>query len=318
MYYAKRLGTLGATLLGTSLLLFIVLRVLPGDPTITVLGGARNTDPAAIEALRRELGLEGSIAQQYMDWLAGFVRGDLGESYFNRESVSSIVGGRIVPTLVLTISAMALAILAAVPVATIAASRPGGLTDRVSAFLTSAALASPMFLTAVIFVTLFSVQLGWFPSRGYASPWAEPVEFLRFLALPAVTLALAAWAPVTRFLRSSLQEVRSATYVRTAQGKGLGKWQVLMKHSLPNAALPTLTVIGLNIGSLLGGSVIIEYVFSWPGLGSLIVDSVAKRDYAVLQSAVLLVAFLFLLTMAVIEIAYGLLDPRLRHRKERA
>lgn len=314
----RRVGAIALTLAATSVLLFVTLRLLPGDPTLTVLGGARNTDPAAIETLRRELGLEGSILSQYFDWLRASMTGDLGVSYFNRQPVTEIVGGRILPTVLLTAVAMLLAVGAAVPAAVVAATRPGSWGDRLVGLTTSAALASPMFMTGVVLVTLFSVHLEWLPSRGYVSPLEDFVGFIRFLALPSLALAVAAWGPITRFLRSSLEDVLNATYIRTAEGKGLSRLRVILSHALPNASLPALTVVGLNLGSLLGGSVIIEYVFSWPGLGSLIVDSVAKRDYAVLQASVLLVALLFLVTMAVLDAMYGVLDPRLRRQRRQS
>ncbi len=315
-YILRRLGISVVLLAVVSILIFVVLRVLPGDPTITLFGGAQGTDPEAVRQVRRQIGLDRPLPGQYAHWVAGLLHGDLGTSYFSQMPVNTLVAARIGPTLELTLAAMALAVLIAVPLAVLAALRPGGLLDKATAAFTATTMAVPPFLVAIVLVTAFAIRMHLLPTRGYVAFSADPVGNLRDITLPALTLALAAGAPILRFLRASLADVAESGYLRTAEGKGMGRFRRLVVHALPNAALPTLTVVGMTVGHLLGGVVVIEYIFGWPGLGALIVNAVQKRDYAVLQSSVLLAAGAFIVCALVVDILYGVIDPRLRvHRK---
>jgi peptide/nickel transport system permease protein len=271
-------------------------------------------DPAAAADLRSRLGLDDPLILQYFDWVKGLLAGDMGTSYFSQTKVSTLVAQRIGPSLELAVVSMTMAVVIAVPLALLAALKPRSIIDKAVGGFTTLTMAVPSFLIAIVLVAVFSVRLGLLPTRGYVSPFTDLAANLRVVFLPALTLALTSAAPILRFLRTSLAEVSSAPYMRTARGKGL-RWPLaLVRHALPNALLPTLTVMGLIVGRLLGGVVVIEYIFGWPGLGSLVVDAVLKRDYAVLQTTVLVAAATFILSALVVDVLYGVVDPRLRIR----
>lgn len=299
-------------LVATSLLVFIVLRLLPGDPIITRLGATPGVDAEAIARLRSEAGLDLPVWQQYMNWIGGLFRGDFGQSYFNQFSVTELIAMRMPATLELTVLSILLACLIAVPAAVIAALRPLGRIDRLITAVSTAGMALPQFLIGIALIGVFSVTLRWLPARGYVPFEQDPGENLLRMILPALTLAIASAPLLIRFLRSSMIEALSSPYIRTARGKGVSRWGVVIRHGLRNALIPSLTMLGLVVGYTLGGVVIIEYVFGIPGLGSLAIDAVFKRDYAVLQSVVLLISGMFIVTTLVVDLLYGVLDPRLR------
>jgi len=315
-FILRRLGISVLLLAIVSVLVFVVLRVLPGDPTITLLGGAQGTDKTAVTQVRAQLGLDRPLPVQYWHWVAGLLHGDLGISYFSQTSVNSLVAARVGPTLELALVAIVAAVVIAVPLAVLAAWRPGGVMDRAVAAFTTMTMAVPTFLMAIILVVVFAVRLRVLPSRGYVSFAADPIGNIRLIILPGLTLALAAAAPILRYLRASLADVAESGYLRTAEGKGVAWRRAVVTHALPNALLPTLTVVGMTVGHLLGGVVIIEYIFGWPGLGALIVNSVLKRDYAVLQTGVLFAAGAFILCALLVDVLYGVIDPRLRVRRK--
>jgi peptide/nickel transport system permease protein len=303
-----------AMLVAASVLIFVVLRVLPGDPTTTRLGSVYGTSADVVSRLQHQLGLDRPIWSQYATWLGNVVTGDLGQSYFSQESVGRLMGGRIGPTAELTVVSLILALLFSLPVGIAAAVRPGGVLDRISTVLSSLAMSVPAFLIAIVLIYVLAVKLELFPTRGYVSLFDDPLGNLRMIALPAITLGFVGAGPILRYLRASLAEASGAPYMRTAQGKGLLYGQSVVRHAVPNALIPTLTVVGLEVGRLLGGVVIVEYIFGWPGLGTLLVDSVFKRDYPVLQAGVLFAAAAFILVTLAVDLLYGVLDPRLRAR----
>ncbi|HEY3684669.1 MAG TPA: ABC transporter permease [Streptosporangiaceae bacterium] len=311
-YIARRLGLSILMIALVSVLVFVVLRLLPGDPTITRVGAAQAIDAKTLAAMRHSLGLDDPILVQYGRWIAGLFHGDLGQSYFSEYPVGELIGQRIGATVLLAVAGLVLGVLLTVPLAVLPAISRRKIWGRLVGGYSTVGMAAPPFVFGIILIAVFSVGLGWTPTGGYQSLWSDPGASLRLLALPAVTLAITLSAPLVHYLRVSMREVESAAYVRTATGKGLGRPGVVGGHVLPNALLPTLTAFGVMIGSVLGGVVVVEYVFRWPGLGSLIVDAVLQRDYAVLQSAVLLVAAAFVLANLLIDILAGLLDPRLR------
>lgn len=309
---ARRVAVSIVMLIATSVLIFVVLRLLPGDPVITRLGATPGISADTVARLRKDAGLDDSIAVQYFRWIGGVVHGDFGNSYFNQFSVTQLIGQRLPATLELTFFAMALTVLLAVPTALLAVRRPGGFIDKILTTLASAGMALPQFLVGVTLIVIFSVRLKWFPSRGFTPIGESLGRNLQEMVLPSLTLAIAAAPLLLRFLRASLLEVLDTSYIRTARGKGVSSRRVLMDHALRNALVPGLTMLGLIVGYTLGGVVIIEYIFGLPGIGSLAVDAVSKRDYAVLQSVVLLIAAMFILTTLVVDILIGVLDPRLR------
>ncbi len=313
-YVARRLITGVVMLIVASLVIFVVLRILPGDPATTLLGNVHGVDPQVLAQTRHTFGLDRPLLVQYWSWLSGVFTGDFGTSYFSQEPVQTLVGPRIWPTVELTVVALLLALAFAIPAAIMAAIRPRGVLDRVVTTIASVGMSAPAFLTAIALIVVFAVKLHILPSSGYVSLFSDPVQNLRLILMPALTLAFSISAPILRFMRASLAEVTAAPYIRTAEGKGLLWPTVVRRHATPNALIPTLTLIGVMVGQLLGGVVIVEYIFSWPGMGTLIIDSVTKRDYAVLQTAILLAAAAFICITMIVDVLYGLLDPRLKVR----
>jgi peptide/nickel transport system permease protein len=310
-FVLRRIGVSLVIFALASIAIFVVLRVIPGDPT-----AARASSPgvtaAQLREARHELGLDRSIASQYVSWVGGVVHGDFGESFFSDFSTTELIRTRIGASVELAVAALAVALLVAVPAAVAIGLRPGSIVDRGLSALAAAGLAVPVFCLGLLLIAVFSIELGWLPTRGYVSLADDPLENLRDLALPALTMGLFVAAPILRFLRSALLEQLGADYVRTATGTGLPWRRVVIRHALPNSLLPTLAFVGAVVGQMLGGVVVIEYVFGWPGLGSLAVDSVGKRDYAVLQGVVLLAAAAFIATSLLVDVLSVLIDPRLR------
>jgi peptide/nickel transport system permease protein len=310
-YTIRRLAVGIGMLILTSILIFVALRVIPGDPTAN-RAGRPGVTAAQITAIRHELGLDRSIPEQYLLWLSGVIRGDFGTSYFSDFSTTTLIAQRVIPTLELAIVSVTLALLIALPLGILAGMKPNTRVDRVIAGYASAGMAMPPFWLAILLVSLVAIRLRWLPTRGYVPFFDDPVQNLRLIILPSLTLAVVISAPILRFLRASLVETMSADYVRTARGKGVTWSRVVLGHAFPNALLPTLTFVGLVVGSLLGGIVVVEWIFGWEGLGSLALNAIAKRDYAVVQGVVLLAAAAFYASTFVVDVLSFHLDPRLR------
>ena len=291
---------------------FALLHLTPGDPVDAMM--AESADATAKASLRAELGLDRPLAVQYLAWMGRLLRGDLGHSIRNGEPVVENVGRRIRPSLQLASLAMAVSLLIAVPVGIASAVRRNTSVDRLGTTFALFGICMPNFLLALLLIFLFGVTLRWLPISGYVDPAEELVDGLRSLALPAATLGLALAAVVTRTLRSSMLEALTEDYVRTARAKGLSEWRVMRGHVLRNALIPVVTVLGLQLGTLIGGAVITEYVFALPGVGRLVVDAVFARDYPLVQGVVLLIAVGFIVSNLIVDLLYGLIDPRLRHR----
>jgi peptide/nickel transport system permease protein len=309
-YALRRAVTSVGLLVLSSVLIFVVLRLIPGDPTVLKLGGSgEEVDPRALAALREELGLDRSLPSQYLHWVTGILHGDFGLSYFSQYPVTELITERAPATLQLTVVSLIIGLLIAVPPAVIAAIWGSRALESLLSGFIALGMATPTFVSGILLIILFGNRL---PTQGYVPFSEDPIESIKTVLLPAITLAIAIAAPLMLILRSSLDDVASAPYIRTAQAKGLLKGNVVMRHLLPNATVPALTMVGVIIGSLLGGTVIVEYVFARPGLGSLMVDAVNQRDYEVLQALVLLAAGVFILSSFVIDLLYGVLDPRLR------
>jgi peptide/nickel transport system permease protein len=289
---------------------FALLHLTPGDPIDAMM--AESADAAAKASLRAELGLDRPLSVQYLAWMGRLLRGDLGRSIRNGEPVIENVGRRIRPSLQLALLAMTISLLIAFPVGIVSAVRRNTSFDRAGTTFALFGICMPNFLLALLLIFLFGVTLRWLPISGYVDPAEELVDGLRSLALPAVTLGLALAAVVTRTLRSSMLEALTEDYVRTARAKGLSEWRVMRGHVLRNALIPVVTVLGLQLGTLIGGAVITEYVFALPGVGRLVVDAVFARDYPLVQGVVLLIAVGFIASNLVVDLLYGLIDPRLR------
>lgn len=313
-YVLKRLIVSVYTLVVVSVAIFFILRFLPGDPVAARLGASAGIDQATIDRLRLEAGLDDPILTQYGHWVAGIVRGDWGASYFNDQSVTALISQRLPVTLELTALAMVLSVALAIGAALWAVKRPGGPVDRLMSTLASLGMAFPPFVAAIFLVVVFSVTLGWLPARGYVPFTEDPPGNLEHMILPAIALSAAAAPLILRYARSELIGALTSSYVRTAEGKGASSRRTVLRHALPNAAIPTLTMIGLVTGSTLGGSVVVEYVFGLSGLGSLSVEAAFRRDYAVLQSTVLLVSAMFIVVSLAVDLLTWRLDPRTRGR----
>ena len=311
-YIVRRVLASVGLLLVASVVIFAILRVLPGDPTLSILGNAHNLSPEARASVKHALGLDQSVVEQYLDWIGGLLQGDLGTSFFSQHPVSSIMGERVAPTLELAVASMFWALLFAVPGAIYSAMHPGSLVERATTALATIGIAAPPFLVGILLITVFSEKLGLIPARGYVSLTEDPARSLELVLMPSITLGLAAGGPILRFLRASLVDEMNAPYMRTAQGKGVQWRPAVLTHALPNAVTPALTVAGLTVGYLIGGIVAVEFVFGWQGLGSLMVQAVEQRDYGVLQTAVLFAIAAFLLTMLIVDIIAGAVDPRIR------
>jgi peptide/nickel transport system permease protein len=308
----RRLGATIPVLLLVTSGVFALLHITPGDPIDVMM--AESVDAGVKENLRRELGLDRPLAVQYLAWMGRLLQGDLGRSIRNGEPVIENVGRRIRPSLELAAMAMTIALVVAFPLGIVSAVRRNTTADRVGTSFALFGICLPNFLLALLLIFLFGVTLRWLPISGYTDPLEEPLAGLRSLALPAITLGLALAAVVTRTLRSSLLEALGEDYVRTARAKGLSDWRVIRGHVLRNALIPVVTVLGLQLGTLIGGAVITEYVFALPGVGRLVVDAVFARDYPLVQGVVLLIAVGFILSNLVVDVLYGWIDPRIRSR----
>ena len=291
---------------------FALIHLTPGDPIDAMM--AESVDDSVKRELRRDLGLDRPLHLQYATWMGRLLRGDLGHSIRNREPVIENVGRRIKPSLQLAGLAMAVSLLVATPIGILSAARRNSTLDRFGTSFALFGICMPNFLIALLLIFLFGVTLRWLPISGYVDPMEEPWDGLRSLALPAITLGLALAAVITRTLRSSMLEALSEDYIRTARAKGLSDGAVIRRHALKNALIPVVTVLGLQLGTLIGGAVITEYVFALPGVGRLVVDAVFARDYPLVQGVVLLIAVGFILSNLVVDLLYGWIDPRIRRR----
>jgi peptide/nickel transport system permease protein len=291
---------------------FALIHLTPGDPIDAMM--AESVDDTVKRELRRDLGLDRPLYLQYATWMGRLLQGDLGHSIRNREPVIENVGRRIKPSLQLAGLAMAISLLVATPIGIFSAARRNSTIDRVGTSFALFGICMPNFLIALLLIFLFGVTLRWLPISGYVDPMEEPWEGFRSLTLPAITLGLALAAVITRTLRSSMLEALSEDYIRTARAKGLSDGAVVRRHALRNALIPVVTVLGLQLGTLIGGAVITEYVFALPGVGRLVVDAVFARDYPLVQGVVLLIAVGFILSNLAVDLLYGLIDPRIRHR----
>lgn len=291
---------------------FALIHLTPGDPIDVMM--AESVDATVKANLRRELGLDQPIYVQYAAWTWRLLHGDLGRSIRNGEPVIENVSRRIRPSLQLAALAMAISLVVATPLGILSAARRNTSVDRVGTTFALFGICMPNFLLALLLIFFFGVKLRWLPISGYVDPLEEMLPGLRSLVLPALTLGLALAAVVTRTLRSSMLDALSEDYVRTARAKGLSESSIIRGHVLKNALIPVVTVLGLQLGTLIGGAVITEYVFALPGVGRLVVDAVFARDYPLVQGVVLLIAVGFILSNLAVDLLYGWIDPRIRYR----
>lgn len=312
-FILKRLAT-GVVLVWIVLtLIFLMLQAVPGDPAVQLLTGAGGgaVSPEAIETMRQRLGLDLPMWQQYWNYLTGVFTGDLGTAFRDGREVSGMILERLPRTLELVLLAVLLALLIGIPLGSLAARRGGWLDSSISV-VTSIGMSVPVYIIGTVFVLYLSIQLGWFPAGGYRNITADFTGHLSRLVLPAVTLALGIISIVSRMARSAVLENLQQDWVRTARSWGIGGKNVFRKYVLRNSLTPIATVTGLQIGSLLGGTVLVEQVFNWPGLSSLLIDAVVARDYPVVQGIVIILSVIFIVINLLVDILYGYLDPRVR------
>jgi peptide/nickel transport system permease protein len=304
---ARILLTLPA-LLAMSVFVFLLIRLVPGDPVRTMLGF--RATPQNIAVVRADLHLDQSLPHQYLEWIRGVLRGDLGQDYISHASVRGLLADRLPVTLELTALAMLLAILVGVPLGVVAASR-GGWSGRATEGFVIGGISIPDFWLGTLLVLLFAATWQWLPPSGYAFLTVDPVANLRYLALPILTLAIGEAAYILRTTRGAMETTLRAPFVVFLRAKGLPERQIVYRHALRSAAIPVITVIGIQFGVLLGGAIVIENVFALPGVGRLVVTAITQRNYTVVQGSVLVIAALFIVVNLVTDLVYGWLDPRL-------
>ncbi|MFB6291461.1 MAG: ABC transporter permease [Candidatus Bipolaricaulia bacterium] len=309
-YVTRKILGLAITLLLVSLVVFIVLRLLPGDPAQLILG--INASPGSLARLREELGLNKPIHVQYFNWLRGLLTGNMGHSIFYEKSVSSLIISRLGVTIPLTLLATVLSVFIALPLGILAAINHQRLGDFGIIALSQLGISVPAFWLGILGLLLFSVKLNLLPAGGFIEWGTNPAGALRSLVLPVVTLALIQSAALTRMTRSSALEVLSRDYVTAARSRGLPEIKILSKHVLSNSLISVITLIGLQMGQLLAGAVIVETVFQLPGLGRLLILAVEQRDLQLVQGIVTLLAGAIITINYLVDIAYGILDPRIR------
>jgi peptide/nickel transport system permease protein len=310
-FVARRLLYLVPVLLVVSLLTFLIASLLPGDLAYVILGDQATPDKVA--ALRHDMGLDQPLLVRYVGWLGHIMTGDFGRSFRTGQTVLQAVGERLPVSIELMLLAEFAGLLIGVPLAIVCAARNGGPFDR---FMTSSAfgmLSLPTFLSAILLIYLFAVELHWLPATGYVPFTEDPIANLRFMVLPALTLALAEWPGIMRVLRSDMIATLQEDYIALARAKGLRPSRILFVHALKPSSLTLVTITGINIGRLIGGTVIVETIFALPGIGRLLVGAIYTRDLIILQGVVLLVAAGFVLVNFIVDLLYAVLDPRIRH-----
>jgi peptide/nickel transport system permease protein len=307
----RRLAAMIPVLVLVTFGVFTLIHLTPGDPIDAMMG--ESFDAAAKERLRVDLGLDQPIYIQYLSWIGRVVQGDFGRSIRDNEPVIENVWRRIGVSLQLAAFAMVISLAVAFPIGILSATHRNSPIDGFGTAFALFGICMPNFLIALLLIYLFGVKLAWLPISGYASPDEGIIGTIRSLTLPAITLGLALAAVVTRTLRSSLLETLSEDYVRTARAKGLAENLVIRRHALKNGLIPVVTILGLQLGTLIGGAVITEFIFALPGVGRLVVSSIFARDYPLVQGVILLIAIGFVLSNLFVDIVYGWLDPRIRY-----
>lgn len=309
-YFLGRLAISVPTLFFVTIIVFALQHLLPGDPALALAGEDRS--PEAIEAIRKAYKLDLPVPVQYFHWIAGVLQGDLGESIRTKKAVTELILEKLPVTIELALLSMSIALFVGIPLGVISAVRKGSAIDYTTSVVGLAGLSIPNFWLGIMMILLFSVELGWLPASGYVSPWEDLTGNLKAMIMPAFVLSNATTAIMMRHTRSSMLTVLRSDYVRTARAKGLDERVVIIKHSLRNALVPIITLGSLQLGLLLSGAVLTEQVFTIPGFGKLIVDAVFNRDYAVVQGVVLFTATAYIALNLCADMAYFLVNPRLR------
>jgi peptide/nickel transport system permease protein len=313
-YVVRRICVAAGLVLIVATLVFLAIHFVPGDPAELLLSqGGVAPDPATVAELREKLGLDAPLLDQYVNYLAALLHGNLGSSLIDDHSVAAEIALRLPRTLELIAAAAVLAILLGLPAGTLAALHAGSLADRLASAAAGIALSIPVFVVGTVAILLFAQKLRWVPAGGYVTFERDAFGHLLVLAMPAGTIALGLAAVIFRMTRASVLEVAARDYVRAARARGIAPGRIVLNHILRNALLPVVTVLALHLGSLLGGTVLVEYVFNWPGLSGYLVRAVELRDYPEVTGIVLVISILFVLLNLAVDLTYAVLDPRVRH-----
>ncbi len=310
-FLARRLLSTIPVLLIVAVLVFLMLRLTPGDPAAVLAGDAASTEQIA--QIRANLGLDRSVPEQFFIWFGQLLTGNLGQSYYYKTDVVTLIGQRLEPTLSLALITITIAVLVAVPLGVLAAWRFGGWLDRSLMAFSVMGFSVPIFVLAYVLIWLVSLKLGWLPVQGYKRLADGAGMWLYHLTLPSITLSVIYIALIARVTRASVLDTLGEDYIRTARAKGLPENKVLMRHALANAAVPIATVIGIGIALLIGGVVVTESVYAIPGLGRLTVDAVLARDFPTIQGVILLFSFVYVLVNLLVDLSYVFFDPRIRY-----
>lgn len=311
-YVLARLALLVPVFFGASIVVFSVMRLTPGDPAVLMLGTEATAENVA--RLREELGLNEPLPFQYVKWLARVVRGDLGDSLWSKRSVAAEIAPKLQATIILAVASLVLSTVIGVLAGIISAVRRNSWFDRVSIVTALVGVSMPVFWLGFVLMAIFSVELRLLPPTGMYSPTGGDLpDMLRHLILPAVTLAAPSLAVLARVTRSAMLEVINQDYVRTARAKGLAEPTIAYRHALRNALIPVITLVGVQVGQLLSGAILVETVFSWPGLGSLLLQGIGTRDFPVVQGVALVSAMIFSVVNLLVDLLYGYVDPRIRY-----
>lgn len=313
-YILKRLLSMIPVLLIVAVIVFMIIHLIPGDPASVMLG--EEATPQEVQALRDELGLNLPIYEQFIQWFAGIFQGDFGNSIYMNMPVLEAFLGHIGPTLSLALLAQSISIIIAIPIGVIAAKRRGTYVDQMFMTIAMLGLSLPSFLLALLLMLLFGVNLNWLPVAGYAPVSSGLWNHLQYMILPAISLGAIQAAVISRMSRSSMIDILSMNYIKTAKAKGVKDRVVIYKHALRNAFIPILTILGETFGSLITGAVVTETVFNLPGIGQLVINAIVRRDYAVIQGTILIIALAYLLLNLLIDLLYGLVDPRVRFNRK--
>lgn len=311
----KKLPWLLFTVLAVSFLTFMLTSLLPGDPARSILG-EQATDEA-VAAVRADLGLDRPLPIRYLDWLGGVLTGDLGRSYQTGQTVGSAIMERVPVTLQLGVGAIVIALVIALPLGILSAHRAGGVLDRAVTGSTFALLSIPNFMMAILLIYLFAVYLGWFPATGWTRLTADPWGSVKGTVLPAFSLAAVNIAVFTRLLRTDMIATLQEDYITMAEAKGMGTSRILVRHALRPSSFSLLTLVGIQLGAVIGGSVVVEEIFALPGVGRLLFTSILNRDLVMVQGVVLVISVAYIVANFCVDLLYSFLDPRIRHGNAR-
>lgn len=310
-YITKRILIAIPVLIGISIVAFFLIRLVPGDTVTALLGANYNQEQAA--ALRADYGLDKPLITQYLIWVKNLLKGDFGHSFFTNQAVSSSIMERLPVTFELMIMSFIYCLLIAIPLGAVASLKKNSLLDYLATIFGLLGVSIPNFWLATILILVFSLYMGWFPSGGFVSFFADPIANLRYMFLPSIALGASVGAVVMRMTRSSMLEILKQDYIEMARAKGVSQKILIISHALKNALIPVITVLGIQMGYLLGGSVIIEQIFSLPGIGRLALQAITNRDYILMQGSILFVAAGFVIINLLVDLIYALINPQIRY-----